>query len=355
LAQPVAQALLPGSAARFSVSAQNASGGAYQWFKDGTPLVGANSPVLVLPATGTANLGNYTVSIATPTGTVTSAAAALVFANAANPGRLVNLSLLTSIDAPGDSFTLGFVVGGSGTTGAKPLVIRAAGPSLGALGVGGTLDDPKLELFAGAARAGTNDNWGGSAGLAAAMAAVGAFPYTGPQAKDAALAADITSRDNSVTVSAANNGTGLVIAELYDATPTAAFTASTPRLVNVSVLKHLGTGVTAGFVIGGSSGRNVLIRAIGPTLGAAPFGVPGVVADPQLALYSGQSKVAENDNWGGTPALTAAFNQVGAFALPAGSRDAALLVNLQPGSYTVQVGGVGSASGIALIEVYEVP
>jgi hypothetical protein len=54
--------------------------------------------------------------------------------------------------------------------------------------------------------------------------------------------------------------------------------------VNVSVLKQLGPGVTAGFVVGGSTPRTVLVRAIGPTLGAAPFNVPGVVIDPQLAL-----------------------------------------------------------------------
>jgi hypothetical protein len=46
---------------------------------------------------------------------------------------------------------------------------------------------------------------------------------------------------------------------------------------------------------------------------------------------------------------------VGAFALPASSRDAALLVTLQPGSYTVQVSGVGGTTGVALVEVYEVP
>ena len=187
------------------------------------------------------------------------------------------------------------------------------------------------------------------------MAAVGAFAYTGPGSKDAAASVSITARDNSVAVSSANNGTGLVIAELYDATPNGAFTATTPRLVNVSVLKHLGTGMTAGFVVGGATSRNVLVRVVGPTLGAAPFGVPGVVADPQLALFSGQTRIAENDNWGGGGTLSGAFSQVGAFPLPAGSRDAALLVNLQPGSYTVQVSGVANATGVALIEVYEVP
>lgn len=354
VAQPAAQTVTPGSPVRLSVTVENGSGAAYQWLKDGVPLVGANSPTLLIPSVGASSLGNYSVAIQTPTGSVSSGAARVALAASANPGRLVNLSILTSLDAQGDSFTLGYVVGGSGTSGAKPLVIRAAGPSLGALGVPGTLDDPRIELYAGPTKAGENDNWGGSAALANAMAAVGAFAYTGPGSKDAAVSVSITARDNSVAVSSANNGTGLVIAELYDATPNGGFTATTPRLVNVSVLKHLGTGMTAGFVVGGATARNVLVRAVGPTLGAAPFGVPGVVADPQLALFSGQTKIAENDNWSGA-ALSAAFGQVGAFALPAGSKDAALLVNLQPGNYTVQVSGTGGTSGVALIEVYEAP
>ena len=274
---------------------------------------------------------------------------------AANPGRLINLSVLTNIATAGDSFTLGYVVGGPGTSGPKPLVIRAAGPSLGALGVGGTLDDPKLETFAGSTSTGVNDNWGGDSTLAAALSAVGAFPYSGPTSKDAAVSARITTRDNSVAISAAGSGTGTVIAEIYDATPANTFTTSTPRLLNVSVRKHLGTGLTAGFVVGGATPARVLIRAVGP--GLAAFGVPDTVVDPQLTLFNGSSvKIAENDDWAGTADLTAAFAAVGAFGLPAPtSKDAALVLTLQPGSYSVQVSGVNNTSGIALVEVYEVP
>ena len=271
-----------------------------------------------------------------------------------NSARVVNLSILTSIPTPGESFTLGYVVGGTGTSGPKPLVIRAAGPSLGALGVAGALDDPKLELFAGGAKIGENDNWGGLADVREAMAAVGAFAFIGPTSRDAAVVANVTGGgNNSVQVSAVGSGTGAVIAEIYDATPTSTFSASTPRLINVSVLKHLGPGITVGFVVNGSGTKTVLVRAIGPTLGAAPFGVPGVLADPQLALFLGTTQISANDNWGGTAPLNAAFAQVGAFALPANSRDAAIVATLAPGSYSVQVGGVGGATGVALVEVYE--
>jgi len=270
-------------------------------------------------------------------------------------GRLINLSVLTDIATAGDSFTLGYVVGGAGTTGAKPLVIRAAGPSLGALGVGGTLDDPKLETFAGSTKTGENDNWGGSASLTADLAAVGAFAYTGPGSKDAAVSTNILTRDNSVAVSAVGNGTGKVIAEIYDATPASAFSATTPRLLNVSVRKHLGDGLTAGFVLGGGSPTKVLIRAVGP--GLAAFGVTGTVADPQLTLFdSASARIGENNDWAGTAELTAAFTSVGAFALPAAtSKDAALLVTLPPGLYSVRVSGTANTTGVALVEVYEVP
>ena len=277
----------------------------------------------------------------------------IIAGDPANPARLINLSILTEISAPGDDFTLGYVVGGPGTSGPKPLVIRAAGPSLGALGVPGTLADPKLELFT-TLKTDENDNWGGSLQLTAALAAVGAFPYTGPASRDAAIASNITTRDNSVKISAANTGTGTVIAEIYDATPPSAYTTTTPRLLNVSVRKHLGSGVTMGFTVGGSGSKTILIRAVGPTLGA--FGVPGTVDDPQLALFNGASaKIGENDNWGGTAALTAAYGQVGAFGLPPASKDAALLATLAPGGYSVQVSGTANTTGVALVEVYEVP
>lgn len=271
--------------------------------------------------------------------------------------RLANLSILTSIASTGDSFTMGYVVGGASTSGTKSILIRAAGPTLGAapFNIPGVLADPKLETFAGATKTGENDNWGGSAALGSAFASVGAFAYVNATSLDAATLATVSAGDNSVRVAATGTGTGTVIAELYDSTALTAMTATTPRLVNVSVLKSLGTGLTAGFVIDGTSSKKVLIRAVGPTIGAPPFNVAGAVADPQLQLFSGQTVIAANDNWGGTAELTAAFTQVGAFALPAASRDAALLANLQPGSYTVQASGVAGTTGVAIVEVYEVP
>ncbi len=273
-----------------------------------------------------------------------------------NPARLINLSVLTDVAAAGDKFTLGYVVGGNGTSGPKPLVIRAAGPSLGAFGVPGTLDDPKLETFTDSTKTGDNNDWGGSATISDAMASVGAFPFAAPNSKDAAVLAQISTRANSVVVSA-NNGTstGTVLAEVYDATAANAYSSATPRLINVSVNKHIGNGLTMGFVVGGTGARNILIRAIGPTLG--DFGVGGVVTNPRLELFqtSPKASIGSNDDWGGAPALVEAFRQVGAFPLPLTSKDAAILIPLTPGNYSVVVNGVGNTTGVALVEVYEVP
>src|SRR5262249_31277096 len=151
-----------------------------------------------------------------------------------------------------------------------------------------------LELFAGATKTGENDDWGGASSTSAAMTAVGAFAYGSATSRDAAFVTNIATRDNSVKISAgasAPNRAGGVIAEVYDATPTASFTAATtPRLINFSVIKNVGTSVTLGFVIGGTTSETVLVRAIGPSLGIAPFNLPAVMADPQVELFDAAGK-----------------------------------------------------------------
>ena len=140
----------------------------------------------------------------------------------------------------------------------------------------------------------------------------------------------------------------------YDADTTPSPTA---HYINVSSRGFAGTGsnvMTVGFVITGSARKTILVRGIGPTLGA--YSVAGALADPQLTVADvNQNVVGYNDDWGGTAALQAAFNAVSAFAIPTASKDAALIVSLPPGAYTAQVTGANGSSGIALLEVYEMP
>ena len=355
LTQPVSQTIASGSTVVFTSVSNGVPTPVYQWRRNGTAVAGATSPTLVLTGAN-AIAGAYSVVATNSFGSVTSNDANLTISTTANFGRLSNLSVLTDISSAVPSFTVGTVVGGSGN---KPLVVRAAGPALGALGVPGTLSDPKLELFAGQTVVASNDNWGGDPALATAMANVGAFPYAATNSRDAAISASPPARDYTVAVSGVGGATGTVIAEIYDATPSGSFTAATPRLINVSVLKQINAGgsLTLGFTIGGATAKTVLIRAIGPALGLAPFNIQGAMADPQLTLFNSSSvSIATNNDWGGDTQLTAAGTSVGAFAISNGtSRDAMLLRTLPPGGYTATASGVGNAGGLAIVEVYEVP
>jgi hypothetical protein len=293
------------------------------------------------PRSGTITVGNETQ-------TVNQAAATAV----ASSSRLINLST-RGLVRPGETLTAGFVMSGSGS---KRLVIRAIGPALTQFGVSGALNDPRLEVI----RAGTssalfsNDNWGGTTALAGAFNAVGAFPLT-TTSLDAALQADFAVGGYSVRVSPPDSSaSGIALAEIYDAAPE----VSAARLVNVSTLGFVGTGAEAlapGFVIRGSAPMTLLIRAIGP--GLSQFGVGSLLNDPQFSVIPAgqQTAVGGNDNWGGTTTLKAAFASVGAFSLADASRDAAAVVSLPPGSYSVVVSGIGNTTGNALVEVYELP
>jgi len=129
-------------------------------------------------------------------------------------------------------------------------------------------------------------------------------------------------------------------------------------LKNISTRGQVGTGaniMVAGFAVGGSSPKQLLIRAVGPTL--ATFGLSGTLPSAVLQIYSGTTLVQSNTGWSSTAAnqaaITAADSQVGAFALPAGSADSALIGTFAPGTYTAQISGVSGATGLALAEVYD--
>lgn len=272
----------------------------------------------------------------------------------ANTNRLANMSVLTNLVGRESTLTVGAVIGGAGATGTSAVLVRAVGPSLATLGVGGTLPDPALALFSGQTTVASNDNWGGSAALLDVFRQTGAFEMASPGSRDAAIHHPALSAGAySVQVTGVDGATGAVLAELYDVSPPSATAAST-RLVNMSVLKTMAAGevFTAGFVIAGSASKQVLIRAVGPTL-TSSFGIAGTMVDPRLDLYSGATVAASNDNW--STAFAAAATQVGAFPLRTGSLDAALVITIPAGSYTVQVRDVRGGGGVALVEVYEVP
>lgn len=260
---------------------------------------------------------------------------------------LINLSVRTGAGSGDESLIVGFVVGG----GSRELVVRGIGPALAQFGVPGTLADPKLELFAGSARSATNDNWASGGLLAPQFAALGAFALPAGSS-DAALRLGVNG-GRTVQVTGADGGRGIALVELYDAG------GGQGRLINVSARANVGTDadvLVAGFAIAGTAPKRLLLRAVGPTLGE--FGVGNTLLNPVLTVRRlGEDAVtASNDDWAGTSALKAAFASVGAFAFAIdGSRDAALVVELPPGAYTATVTGANDTTGVALVEVYELP
>lgn len=336
LAQPAPLAATAGATAAFSVTARGEEPLSFQWRFNGTALPGATAPSLTLPAVTTAHAGSYTVALTNRLGTTTSLAAPLVVHPSA---WLSNLSVRTTL-ATGQTVIVGLVVNG----GAKDLLLRAAGPALTGFGLTGTMPDPRLELYRDSTRIALNNDWPSS--LAVTFAAVGAFPFTAAS-RDAAL---LMSLSGPHTLQATGSTGGTVLIESYDAG-----TGSAVRVINLSARNRVGTGadvLIAGFSVSGTGTQRVLIRAVGPTLSA--LGVPAVLADPQLELNDATGVVANNDNWDAS--LAPVIASAGAFPLPTGSKDSALVATLSAGrNYTVRISGVNNTVGEALIEVYELP
>lgn len=141
--------------------------------------------------------------------------------------------------------------------------------------------------------------------------------------------------------------------------------AASSRLLNVSNRGRCGTRsqvLITGFVVSPEGSRTLLVRAVGPTLGTVA-GLTGTLPDPKVTIHRHEGNgtstpLLSNDDWGvgADAATTAAVSaQLGAFSLPADSKDAAFVVTLPPGVYTAVASGVGGATGTVLVEVYEVP
>lgn len=321
----------------------------YQWKKNGVAIVGATNPNYTVAAATARDMGFYSVVVQGGADSVESSIAILTVSTGGT-SRLSDLSTRGVVPA-GGNLTAGFVLRG---TGHKSLLVRAVGPTLGSFGVAGTLADPRLEIVATATgrAVGSCDDWGGGTTLANAFVGVGAFALPAAS-KDAAVLAPFAPASYTARItSSVPGGSGIAMVEVYDSDDA----SPVSRLVNVSALGFVGSEAQAlapGFVISGTEPKRLLLRAVGP--GLAPLGVDGTLADPQLAVIPAGHLfiVARNDNWDASAALADAFTQARAFALVPGSRDAALVVTLPPGGYTVQVSGADSTTGKALVEIYD--
>lgn len=297
--------------------------------------------------------------------------------SSAAPDEIGNLSTRSQVSTGSGTLISGFVISGSGT---KRLLVRAGGPSLKTFGVSLPLAQPVLTVFDNSGRMiDRNSGWTTNPKadqLRATASNVGAYAYPDSSA-DSALLLNLAPGLYTAQVSGASGGIGLV--EIYDTEIWPAI--STSRVVNLSSRCFVGAGqATAITGLSLPQNRRLLIRAVGPTLDA--FGVQGVLANPMIDLIRPEYvtplhgggvlnpavTAARNDDWNSTvPPIASAYlsdwgssdeirattTTCGAFQLPEGSKDAAMLVTLKWSPMTLQVRGSDGGSGIALVEVYD--
>ncbi|MGH7996353.1 MAG: PQQ-dependent sugar dehydrogenase, partial [Opitutaceae bacterium] len=278
-----------------------------------------------------------------------------------SPGYLTNISARAGVSGASQPLIAGFVVAGSGS---KTVLLRGVGPALGKFSISDPVPTPELQLYApSTALLAENAGWcnpsSNQAAVAGAESATGAFqlPAGSP---DSALVETLGDGAYTIQVTGAGGSAGIGLGEIYDDSRPPAGSTNPAELVNLSARAITGPGaqvLTAGFVIAGSTPLTVLIRGVGPAL--SQYGVTGVLPDPQLQLFDSSGSVIGRDaGWGTSPdsaAIASTAINVGAFALPSGSEDSALLVTLAPGAYTAQVSGASGDAGEAMVEVYAVP
>jgi cyclophilin family peptidyl-prolyl cis-trans isomerase len=262
----------------------------------------------------------------------------------AAPGRLVQLSTRMQVGTGDNALIGGFIMRGPSP---KRLMIRGIGPSSG---LPGALADPTVELRDGSgAIVATNDNWGDAAnkqdvidtGIAPSSPNESAILITVPS--------DSTNAFYTAIVRGANNTTGLGLVEVYDLDSGPGST-----LLNISTRGQVGADPNAligGFFVGGTDSKQILVRAIGPSLAAA--GVPNPLADPMLEFFNGQgTKIDSNDDWMNSPQET----QIQASGLaPTNAKESAILQTLAAGPYTAVVRGANNGTGVGSVEVYQLP
>ncbi len=309
-----------------------------------------------------------------------------VFLNTTAPPRLSNISARGGV-LTGDNVMIGgFIIEGS-----TPLrvLVRSRGPSMSGqpFNVPGTLANPFVRLFSQQTgmEIAHNDNWqdvpscpGFACEGAAAIIAAGLDPCQPNQtglpsppgcALESAILITLPPGGYTGIVTGADGGTGVGLVEVFEADANAS-----SELSNISTRAFVQSGdnvMIGGTIIEGSVPATVLIRARGPSMSGAPFFVPGTLANPFIQLFSGQTVIAQNDNWqdapncpgfscGGAAQITATgldpcTPNPGQTASPPGcALESAMLITLPPGAYTAIVSGVGGGTGVGIVEVFEI-
>ncbi len=247
--------------------------------------------------------------------------------------QLLNVSTRATAGVGDNVMVGGFIVSG---TEVKRVVLRALGPSLAQSGVSGTLTDPVIYLYndKGELMA-SNDNRLKLDGVV--------NPLLSPDTAESYLTATLPPGSYTAVVEGVNGTSGVALIEAYDVMP------GISRVGNISTRADIAFPhdvIVGGFIIGGSDSTEVIVRALGPSLGAV--GISNPLPNPALEIYdSNGTQIATNDDWRSTQG-----KEIQATIPPANELEAAILTSLAPGNYTAVVHDAGEGTGIGLVEVY---
>lgn len=265
-----------------------------------------------------------------------STAGAFVGAIPRYPPQSLNLATRANVLTGDNALIGGFIVNG---TDPKGVLLRGIGPSTG---IGGALADPTLELYSGNTLLAENDNWRDT--QENMIISTGLAPTNN---LESAMVRVLAPGAYTAIVRGKGGTTGIGLVEAYDIS---AYTANS-QLANLSTRGVVQGGdnvLIGGLILNGGTGTNqILARALGPSLGA--FGVPNALSNPTLGLYDQNGALLlSNDNW--RDSQEAAIQATG--LAPSNDLESAILAVLSFGNYTAIVSGNGAATGVALVEVY---
>jgi hypothetical protein len=266
--------------------------------------------------------------------------------------KLANLSTRARVLTGEQVLIAGFIVTG---TDPKRVIIRGIGPSLS--GVSGNLSDPTLELRQGSTALASNDNWKTKPDGSSQQAEVEATTIPPTNESESAIVMTLNPGTYTATLSGRNGGTGIGVVEVYDLDQ-----AANSRLANISTRGFVDTddnAMIAGLIAGqGETGATaqVLVRALGPSLSNS--GVQGPLQDPTLALHDANgATIATNDNWKINDQTQQSQEDLirSSTVAPSTDLEAAIVASLPPGPTTAIVRGKNNSTGVALVEVYNLP
>ncbi len=267
-------------------------------------------------------------------------------------GQSLNIATRLRVQTDDNVLIGGFIIAG---TDPKRVIVRGIGPSLANSQVSGFLADPVLELHdASGATLETNDNWKTKSDGSSQQAEVEATTIPPTNDLEAAIVRTLPANGARYTavLRGKSNATGIGVVEAYDLDQ-----AANSSLANISTrgLVETGNNVLIGGFIAGRGLTKVVIRAIGPTL--ASSGVANPLQDPTLEMHDSSGvTIASNDNWKTKSDGSSQQAEIEATGIPPeNDLESALVASLPPGNYTAIVRGKSNGTGVAVVEVYNLP